>query len=130
MKNLLLTLTGSITVALLSATAYAISEQIIRSKAETRAQLIEYWQTHGSHGLECADTGATTLRDIGGHQYATFTVDARSKATKLPVKLGMVYDVETRVMYAFSPGDMARFIQTGDRSILSKSLGSESVNLT
>src|SRR5262245_38930132 len=130
MKSLLLTLTGAMTVALLSATAYATSEQIIRSKADTRAQLIEYWQTHDSRGLECADTGATTLRDIGGHQYATFTVDARYKATKFPVKLGMVYDVQARVMYAVWPGDMARFIQTGDRSILSKPLRSESVNLT
>jgi hypothetical protein len=122
-KNLAI---AALTASLLS-TAYA--GEVIRSKAETKAQLISYWMTHDSRGLECADTSATSLYDIGGRKYATFTVQAREKLTKFPLTLGFVYDVDAKIMFALWPNQMAEFIKTGNQSILKSSLGSESVDL-
>ena len=122
-KNLAI---AALTASLLS-TAYA--GEVIRSKAETKAQLINYWMTHDSRGLECADTSATSLYDIGGRKYATFTVQAREKLTKFPLTLGFVYDVDAKIMFALWPNQMAEFIKTGNQSILKSSLGSESVDL-
>ena len=92
-KNLAI---AALTASLLS-TAYA--GEIIRSKAETKAQLVTYWMTHDSRGLECADTSATSLHDIGGRKYATFMVQAREKLTKFPLTLGFVYDVDAKIMF-------------------------------
>jgi hypothetical protein len=122
-KNLAI---AALTASLLS-TAYA--GEFIRSKAETKAHLVTYWMTHDSRGLECADTSATSLHDIGGRKYATFTVQAREKLTKFPLTLGFVYDVDAKIMFALWPNQMAEFIKTGNQSILKSSLGSESVDL-
>lgn len=63
--------------------------------------------------------------------YATFTVQARERLTRLPLTIAMIYDVQDKRMYAVWPNAMNQFLKTGDRSILTKSaLGAENVDLT
>jgi len=103
---------------------------VIRSASATKAELIQYWCQHDSHGLRAVNTTATTLLTLSGQQYAVFTVDAAEKITGFPVHLAMVYDVNAKVMYALSPDKATQFLKTGDRSLLKTALGSEAVDLS
>jgi hypothetical protein len=76
------------------------------------------------------NTTATTLLTLSGRPYAVFTVQAAEKITGLPVQLAMIYDLNSKVMYALWPTKANQFLMTGDRSLLKTALGSETVHLS
>jgi hypothetical protein len=82
--------------------------EVIKSASATKAGLTQYWSQHNNHGLRvvnttATNTTATTLYTFSGRPYAIFTVDATDKITGLPVHLVMIYDVNSKVMYASGP---------------------------
>jgi hypothetical protein len=121
-----------IAIAALAVTMQAASSQaaeVIKSASATKAGLSLYWSQHDDHGLRVVNTTATTLSTLSGRAYAVFTLEAAQKVTGLPVQLGMVYDVNEKVMYALSPDKASQFLKTGDRSLLKTAMGSEAVDL-
>ena len=122
-----------ITIPLLAVTIFAgnaRAEQVIKSADATKTQLIQYWSQHNNHGLRAVNTTATTLHTLSGQPYAVFMVDAAEKITGFPVHLGMVYDINAKVMYALWADQMTQFLKSGDRSLLKNAAGSEAVDLT
>jgi hypothetical protein len=118
----------ALAVTMLAASAQAA--EVIKSANATKAGLTQYWSQHNDHGLRAVNTTATTLQTLSGRAYAVFTVEAAEKITGFPVQLAMVYDVNDKVMYAFSPDKANQFLKTGDRSLLKSALGSEAVDLS
>jgi hypothetical protein len=121
-----------ITISALAVTLFisnARAEQIIRSADATKVQLTQYWSQHDCHGLRAVNTTATTLHTLSGQPFAVFIVNAAMKITGFPVQLGMVYDVNAKMMYALWPDKASEFLKTGDRSLLKNAVGSEAVDL-
>ena len=119
---------AALTVTILSANAN--SGEVVKSASATKEELTQYWSQHDSHGLRAVNTTATRLHTLAGQPYAVFTVDASNKITGVPVQLTMIYDVNAKVMYAFSPDKADEFLKNGDRSLLKTALGREAVDLS
>jgi len=119
---------AAVAVTILSADAN--SGEVVKSASATKEELAKYWSQHDSHGLQAINTTATRLYTLGGQPYAVFTVDATDKTTGAPIQLAMIYDVNAKVMYAFSPDKANEFLKNGDRSLLKAALGKEAVDLS